>query len=64
MCLGALIDAGVPAAKLEKELRKLRVKGYSLKVERVKRSGFTATKINVQQPAVSSQLRDGKMLNG
>jgi len=55
MCLGALIDAGVPAAKLEKELRKLRVKGYSLKVERVKRSGFTATKINVQQPAVSSQ---------
>ena len=51
MCLGALIDAGVPVAKLENELRKLRVKGYKLKVERVKRSGFTATKADVIQKA-------------
>lgn len=49
MCLGALIDAGVPVAKLENELRKLRVKGYSLEVERVKRSGFAATKTDVIQ---------------
>ncbi len=51
MCLGALIDAGVPVAKLENELRKLRVKGYELKVKKVKRSGFTATKADVIQKA-------------
>ncbi|MBU4321521.1 MAG: LarC family nickel insertion protein, partial [Nitrospinae bacterium] len=49
MCLGALIDAGVPVTKLEDELRKLRVKGYELKVKKVKRSGFTATKADVIQ---------------
>ncbi|PIW88726.1 MAG: TIGR00299 family protein [Nitrospirae bacterium CG_4_8_14_3_um_filter_44_28] len=49
MCLGALVDAGAPAKKLENELRKLRVKGYTLKVKRVKRSGFAATKVDVIQ---------------
>lgn len=49
MCLSALIDAGVPVAKLENELRKLPIKGYKLKVKRVKRSGFTATKADVIQ---------------
>ena len=47
MCLGALIDAGVPVAKLENELRKLPIKGYKLKVKRVKRSGFAATKADI-----------------
>ncbi|MCG2709928.1 MAG: nickel pincer cofactor biosynthesis protein LarC [Thermodesulfovibrionales bacterium] len=47
MCLGALIDAGVPVKKLENELRKLRVKGYSLEVKRVKRSGLEETKADV-----------------
>ncbi|MDP1759683.1 MAG: nickel pincer cofactor biosynthesis protein LarC, partial [Thermodesulfovibrionales bacterium] len=47
MCLGALVDAGVPVKKLENELLKLRVKGYSLEVERVKRSGFAATKADI-----------------
>ena len=47
MCLGALIDAGVPVAKLEHELRKLPIKGYKLKVKRVKRSGFAATKADI-----------------
>lgn len=56
MCLGALVDAGIPAAKLEKELRKIRIKGYKLISKKVKRAGFRATKINVQQSAVSSQL--------
>ncbi|MBI5203863.1 MAG: DUF111 family protein, partial [Nitrospirae bacterium] len=46
MCLGALIDAGVPVKKLENELRKLRVKGYKLRFKKVKRAGFRATKIN------------------
>lgn len=47
MCLGALIDAGVPVTKLENELRKIPIKGYRLKVKRVKRSGFAATKADV-----------------
>lgn len=51
MCLGALIDAGVPVAKLENELRKIPIKGYKLKVKRVKRSGFAATKADVIQKA-------------
>lgn len=51
MCLGALIDAGVPVAKLENELRKIPIKGYKLKVKRVKRSGFAATKAEVIQKA-------------
>ena len=51
MCLGALIDAGVPVTKLENELRKIRVEGYKLKVKRVKRSGFAATKADVIQKA-------------
>ncbi|OGW58133.1 MAG: TIGR00299 family protein [Nitrospirae bacterium RBG_16_43_8] len=49
MCLSALIDAGVPVAKLENELRKLPIEGYKFKVKRVKRSGFAATKANVIQ---------------
>ena len=53
MCLGALVDAGVPVKKLENELRKLRVKGYKLISKKVKRAGFRATKINVQQSAAS-----------
>jgi len=53
MCLGALVDAGVPVKKLEHELGKLRVKGYKLISKKVKRAGFRATKINVQQSAVS-----------
>ncbi len=57
MCLGALIDAGVPAAKLEHELRKLPIKGYKLKVKRVKRSGFAATKVDILLlSAISHQL--------
>ncbi|MDI6745218.1 MAG: nickel pincer cofactor biosynthesis protein LarC [Thermodesulfovibrionales bacterium] len=47
MCLGALIDAGVPVKKLEKELRKLHVKGYKLISQKVKRAGFRATKVGV-----------------
>ena len=59
MCLGALIDAGVPVAKLENELRKLPIKGYKLKVKRVKRSGFAATKADVIQNSPPSPLRKG-----
>jgi len=47
LCLGALIDAGVPIKKLENELKKLPVRGYKVSVKKVKRAGFAATKVNV-----------------
>ncbi|MEK6582810.1 MAG: nickel pincer cofactor biosynthesis protein LarC [Nitrospirota bacterium] len=57
MCLGALVDAGVPVKKLEQELRKLPIKGYKLRAKKVKRTGFRATKVDVLQlSALSSQL--------
>ena len=57
MCLGALVDAGVPIKKLEQELRKIPIKGYTLRDKKVKRAGFRATKVDVLQlSALSSQL--------
>jgi len=47
MILGALVDAGVPLQKLEKELSRLPLKGYRLEARKVKRSGFSATKVDV-----------------
>ena len=47
MCLGALVDAGVPLPKLERELKKIPVKGYRLVSKRVKRADLAATKIDV-----------------
>lgn len=47
MCLGALIDAGMPLGYLERELKKLGIKGYSLRKRRVRRSGMAATKVDV-----------------
>jgi len=47
MCLGALVDAGVSIEGLEKELRKIPVRGYELAVKKVKRSHFTARKVDV-----------------
>src|SRR6185312_4819897 len=46
MFLGALLDAGVPAAVLEEAVRVLDI-GISLRVEKVDRSGITATKVHV-----------------
>lgn len=47
MCLGALVDAGVPLAALAQELKKIPVQGYTLTSRRVKRSGISATKVDV-----------------
>jgi uncharacterized protein (TIGR00299 family) protein len=47
MCLGALVDAGVSIRGLEKELRKIPVRGYRLTVKKVKRSHFSASKVDV-----------------
>jgi uncharacterized protein (TIGR00299 family) protein len=47
MVLGALADAGAPLERIEAELRKLSVAGWSIAAERVKRKGLAATKVNV-----------------
>lgn len=47
MCLGALVDAGVPLTKLSYELKKLPVSGYTLSGRSVKRNGLKAKKVNV-----------------
>lgn len=46
MLLGALVDAGLDAAALEAELRKLKLSGWSLEVARVRRGELTATKLD------------------
>lgn len=46
MFLGALLDAGVPASVLEDAVRALDI-GASLRMERVDRSGITATRVQV-----------------
>ena len=54
MLLGALIDAGVDAARLSEELGGLSLPGWSLRAERVQRSGLAATRAHVDL-AVSPQ---------
>jgi pyridinium-3,5-bisthiocarboxylic acid mononucleotide nickel chelatase len=57
MCLGALVDAGVPVDELVKELGKLPVRGFHLKARKVRRSGISATKVDVLLDAGSSDER-------
>jgi uncharacterized protein (TIGR00299 family) protein len=57
MCLGALVDAGVPLEKLKRELKKIPVKGYKLHAEKVKRAGLIATKVYVIERAESKKQR-------
>jgi pyridinium-3,5-bisthiocarboxylic acid mononucleotide nickel chelatase len=47
MCLGALVDAGVPLKHIEKELKKISVKGYRLESQDVKRGHLSARKVDV-----------------
>jgi uncharacterized protein (TIGR00299 family) protein len=49
MCLGAVTDAGVSIKKLEKELKKIPIRGYTLTAKKVKRTHFVARKIDVIQ---------------
>jgi uncharacterized protein (TIGR00299 family) protein len=51
MCLGAVIDAGVSIKELEKELKKIPIGGYRLTAKKVKRSGFTSTKVDIDVSA-------------
>ena len=47
MLLGALLDAGLAEAALRAELAKLPISGWDLKVRRVDKNCFTATKVDV-----------------
>ncbi len=47
MCLGALVDAGLPLADLAKGLEGLRVRGFSLRSRRVARGALVGTKVDI-----------------
>jgi len=47
MMLGALVDAGLPAEKLEAELGKLHLKDFHLHIKRVSKNAFSAVKVDV-----------------
>ena len=47
MCLGALVDAGVSLQEIEKGLKKIPARGYSLTARKVTRCGISATKVDV-----------------
>ena len=47
MFIGALIDLGVDARQLERELKKLKLGGYHLHVAREQKSGIAGVKFDV-----------------
>ncbi len=47
MILGALLDAGLPEATLRECLAALRLDGFELRVQRVRKHAFSATKVDV-----------------
>ena len=47
MVLGAFVDAGLDIKILSRELKKLRIKGYELKADIVKRGELSGTKLDV-----------------
>jgi uncharacterized protein (TIGR00299 family) protein len=55
MCLGALVDSGLPLKELQKGLQGLSVRGYGIEATKVKRAGIAATKVDVviRQSALS-----------
>ena len=48
MHLGAMVDLGVDAGYLEKELAKLNIEGFRLEVDRDKRKGISGTRVTVK----------------
>ncbi len=48
MVLGALLDAGLELERLEAELARLPISGYTVKVEAVKRHGIRGTHIEIE----------------
>jgi uncharacterized protein (TIGR00299 family) protein len=48
MVLGALVDAGADLRAIEADLRKLRLEGWSISAEKVKRGAIFATQVKVE----------------
>jgi hypothetical protein len=48
MCLGALLDCGVPQRELRRAIKGLGLQGYSISIKRVNRRGFLAKKFTVR----------------
>jgi pyridinium-3,5-bisthiocarboxylic acid mononucleotide nickel chelatase len=48
MLMGALLDAGLPIASLEAELAKLHLDDFHLRVSKVSKNAFGATKVDVE----------------
>jgi uncharacterized protein (TIGR00299 family) protein len=57
MCLGAIVDAGVPLKEMEEGLQKLPVGGYRLREKKVERARLLATKVDVVISAEGSGQR-------
>jgi pyridinium-3,5-bisthiocarboxylic acid mononucleotide nickel chelatase len=55
MILGALLDAGLPFEELKRALGSLAVEGWDVSVDRVIKTGITATKFRVHEHAHSHQ---------
>ena len=51
MILGALLDAGLPFEELKRALGSLAVDGWDVSVDRVIKTGVTATKFRVHEHA-------------
>lgn len=68
MTLGALVDAGVSLQQLKMELARIPVKGYQLTSRKVKKAGFSATKVDVVLAPVAgrqaSNVRRWKDIRG
>jgi uncharacterized protein (TIGR00299 family) protein len=54
MILGALLDAGVPFDELKRALGSLAVEGWDVSIDRVVKTGVTATKFRVHEHALSA----------
>jgi len=48
MVLGALVDAGANLREIERELRKLKLEGWSISAEKVRRRAIFATQVKVE----------------
>ena len=62
MALGALVDAGADLARIEAELRKLAVSGWTLAAEKVKRGPLLATQVRVKTGESHHHRRLGEIL--
>lgn len=55
MVLGAFVDAGLPVAKLRRELAKLGLDGYTISAERVTRHHLAGTQVHIRVSKSASQ---------